>query len=453
MCFQSNSQLKSRGAKISAALLVQRNWRDYVKLKVQIRTAQVNKDRTKKAAVLIQGYLRRNIFLEKKKKERERAAAICISSFFQRFFFRVVVKKMPFSTSIEKFEDGNEDSAVNNDKDSSVGKDTDSVMGKENKDDMNPEYGQDSKFYELRNNDNLSIHKRIPDEKQESTKCLQTELNVVKPNKGKNNSNYSSHQIQPSFLRHGDLTTQSLGGRRMRYMRCFSSNDDMMDTSKIVANEQPFQQLDPIKIGILKRREFSAILKQLWEESGHPLTVVEEEEIMKAFDCRDGFIDYKKYLRFAAQQFQPCLMHGRFVCTSPICTYIINRGGNVCPRAVNRSSKSKICKHCGDYIFSHTLLPNTRGYEKKKRGMKIFSQDNLMEKFAKPNLPDLEVEALWKTYNFSLNMATVQISNKTGKSKGKYFGIRCEKVRNQVRTLQSNDTLMCSNTEYMFTFL
>jgi hypothetical protein len=386
-------------------------------LNFKLPKAQVNKDRTAKAVLLIQHFLRRNSLLQKDNKLKEEDAAFCITSFFRRFSERRrVQKKILLSTSIETFVYENKDSIID-------------VVKEEAK---NPAYDQDRICSRLLDHDDLDLEKKITDKNDESTKSLFIEINAMKRKNRQNNPDAPPFQTLPSFLRHGGPTTRCLEGRRIRYMRCFSVNDNMMDTSRIVANERPFLQLDPMKIGIVRRREFSSTLKQLWEESGHPLPVVEEKGIMKAFDCRDGFVDYKKYLRFATQQFQPCLLHGRFVCTSASCTYIINGKNTVCPRIVNSSSKSKICMVCGDYIFSHTLLPKVRGYEKKKRGLNVFSEDDLTAKFANPKRPDLEVETLGKASNFSPSMPVVPIPNDAGKSKG-----RCKEMGNKV-IFQSN---------------
>ena len=350
-----------------------------MKVKIESQRAKVKQEKIFQACLLIQRCMRRSSLFKQKIERKKEAAAYKITTFIREILER---KKNQVKEMIDV--DRNGCSQTNIDEE---------ISG------IQIEVKESQCLPVNRSQDFIKRDDLVSEEVNNigELEIVPSKLMSVNGTKNEVRHDEISIPIQAKmpFSQPCDTTRQLSSGRRIRFMRCFSNHDTMMDTSRIVANERPFLKSDPYKVGVIRRREFSLILKELWAGSGNPLSVAEEEAILKAFDCKDGYVDYKKYLRFASQQSQPCLLHGRFVCTDIKCTLIMNEEGTICPRTLDSLSNASICS-CGRYIHSHTLLPRERDYEKRKRGLQVFSENDLIASFVKPKIPDLGTDGIIK---------------------------------------------------------
>ena len=185
-------------------------------------------------------------------------------------------------------------------------------------------------------------------------------------------------------------STQPLHRQIIQLIPPFHQPGSVSSRAKILADETCFKVEDPFDIGIIGKAKFESLLIKLWKKMGQPLPLEELESIVNTFSCRNGFINYEAYLDFARQQSMPCSVHGRFLCTSPKCVKRICSEGNLlCDRFTPSSPNSNFCK-CGRYISRHKKESKQKTIPTSKRGLELFSQDDMNHTFARHTFPDVK---------------------------------------------------------------
>lgn len=168
----------------------------------------------------------------------------------------------------------------------------------------------------------------------------------------------------------------------------FHDESSVAKRKKILTDNECFEAEDPFEIGIISKAKFESLLIQLWKRIGHPLP--ELESIVNTFSCGNGFINYVSFLNFAAQQSMPCSIHGRFLCTSPKCVHKIYNREKFCERLSLSSPSSRNISECGKYISRYQIVPKSKIIPTTKRGLNIFSQDDMKRAFVRQTLPDVK---------------------------------------------------------------
>lgn len=190
--------------------------------------------------------------------------------------------------------------------------------------------------------------------------------------------------------------------------RSFFHTKELLNTRKIVADEDSFRSMDPFQLGSISQRKFLYIIKKLWNDAGYPLLPGETRSILSKFDCRNGLINYEEYLDFADQQMIPCQIHSRFVCTSPLCNSLLGKhkqNKKHCLHFSPAKPSSNLCV-CGEYITHHTITPRHRKSETRKRGLNIFSAEDMKRTFVRKTAPDVQTDVQFNRLRFCKSINT-----------------------------------------------
>ncbi|GMI33703.1 hypothetical protein TeGR_g1735, partial [Tetraparma gracilis] len=162
--------------------------------------------------------------------------------------------------------------------------------------------------------------------------------------------------------------------------------------TKMMAGEQFFRKYDPDGIGQVSRMDFGFALGDMWETAGCPLLNKEVKALVARFDHHnDGWIDYFRFLRFAASHEKPCAVHGRLICADCISFgKCIRHGVVICKKFRPSVSSNNVCK-CGAYISAHEMIPEPNNDEEYDTG--YISKEQMDSIFKKEKKPDLEKPA------------------------------------------------------------
>ncbi len=165
----------------------------------------------------------------------------------------------------------------------------------------------------------------------------------------------------------------------------------LLETRRRITSLKPFKQMDPFDVGFISKSKFVDIIQKLWNDSGHHLLPEELKSIICQFSSHDGYINYQNYLQFARRQLLPCSVHSRLVCTSSQCNNISMMSLQEDIQCKNYSSAkfdSKFCK-CGEYISNHEMRPKKRALYSRKRGLNIFSAQDMRHTLSRHTTPDM----------------------------------------------------------------
>ena len=182
----------------------------------------------------------------------------------------------------------------------------------------------------------------------------------------------------------------------------FHKKELLMNTRKLIVDDSPFRSIDPFQLGSIPKRKFQNIIKKVWNVAGHPLLPGELDSIVSEFDCHNGHINYEDYIHFANQQMIPCPVHSRLVCTSPLCNSLSEKGTHSttpCQNFSPRQPNSKLCI-CGKYITHHTMTPKQRKNETRKRGLNIYSTEDMKRTFSRKTAPDVDIDVQFKNLKY-----------------------------------------------------
>lgn len=166
---------------------------------------------------------------------------------------------------------------------------------------------------------------------------------------------------------------------------------ELLETRKRITTVKPFKEMDPFDVGFISKSKFVDVIQKMWNDSGHHLLPEELKSILCQFSSHNGYINYQNYLHFARRQLLPCAIHSRLVCTSPQCNNIsmITLQDDIqCKNFSSAKFDSKFCK-CGEYISNHSMRPKKRALYSRKRGLNIFSAQDMRHTLSRHTAPDM----------------------------------------------------------------
>jgi hypothetical protein len=169
------------------------------------------------------------------------------------------------------------------------------------------------------------------------------------------------------------------------------NEQELLETRKRITDLNSFKQMDPFDVGFISKSKFVDIIQKMWNDSGYHLLPEELKSILSQFSSHNGYINYQNYLQFARCQLLPCAIHSRLVCISPQCNNLSITSLQDEIQCKNFSSDkfdSKFCK-CGEYISSHSIRPKKRKLYRRKRGLNMFSVQDMRHTFSRHTAPDM----------------------------------------------------------------
>ena len=179
---------------------------------------------------------------------------------------------------------------------------------------------------------------------------------------------------------------------------------ELVKIRKFITDPTPFKLLDPFGTGQISQRKFQKVVKQNFLRNvGHPLLPNELQSIQSRFSCHNGYINYEEYLHFASKQMLPCAVHGRFVCASPLCVSLsrteFSKDEFQCHQFSPAEDNSRFCS-CGKYVTHHLINPRQRKTHTKKRGLNIFSAEDMKRTLSRRKAPDIGTNLEFKKLNY-----------------------------------------------------